>query len=1040
MARHARGLSGELRGKIDTAAEAGRASLALVALLAVGREGLETALFLWAATQAATGSDGSTTAPLLGALLGILTAVAMGFVFYKGVLKINLSKFFTLDRRHPDRRRRRRPRLRRARPAGGRHPARPEQPRLRRQRTRSRPPRCSAPCSRAPSTSPPPPPGSRPSPGWLYLVPTMTLFLLPRPHRRAQPAAARGAAARPSAPTSPTERHHPVKPPDLAAACALAPSSPTSRLQPDRVQRPRLRAGQQRHDHRPVLGRRVRADHRQGAARATSSFKVKNTGNKVTEFYLYAEDGLRIVGEIENVGPGLSRDLVLSARARQATSTACKPGHDRQGHPRGLHGHRLRQGHRDQGCRPGRPSTRRPSQYAAYVKDQAGQLVDRDRGVRQPPTRPARTTRPARCSPDARGYWERIETVAESFGDLDPKMDLREADLEPGQEWTGWHRIEKDLWPPATRLPAMTPGRAREVRRRPAGQHQDPRQPGADLDYTVDQIGNGSKGLLDEVATGKITGEEDIWSHTDLYDFQANVDGARVAFEGLEAAARGQGRRARDQIDDRVRRPAEAARQVPGPAGRLRLLRHGHRGPAQAALRRRQRAGRAAVEDDRSHHPVTEPDPSRRPGRRGSSRADGSSESPVPARSRRVPPASAASPTARAGDGDPAAPGVDRASLPLPGRAPGRHHHPGPGPAALRRRSTSPPTPARSWSRCCEAWTEAAARDDRRAGRSAAACPRRTTPRRPTPARRSAWTPSGLTLTFGFGPTLFEKDGKDRFGLARPATQALRELPHFPADNLDPDAQRRRPVRPGLRPRPAGRRARDPQPGADRLRHRRRCAGPSSASAAPRRPRPSRHTPRNLFGFKDGTANLKAEDPAELEKFVWVGQDDDAGADWLAGGSYLVARRINMHIEPWDRTSLREQETLIGRDRAEGAPLSGGTEFTEPDFDAAGPRRPADRRSTPTSGWPTRRRTRAPRCCAAATTSPTAATPSAASTPACSSSPSCATPTSTTSRCRPGSPRQDGLMEYLQHTGSGLFAVPPGVRSRNGCIGEALFA
>ncbi len=94
MARHARGLSGELRGKIDHAAEAGRASLVFVAFLAVGREGLETALFLWAATQAATDSERSTATPLLGALLGILTAVAMGYAFYKGVLKINLTKFF----------------------------------------------------------------------------------------------------------------------------------------------------------------------------------------------------------------------------------------------------------------------------------------------------------------------------------------------------------------------------------------------------------------------------------------------------------------------------------------------------------------------------------------------------------------------------------------------------------------------------------------------------------------------------------------------------------------------------------------------------------------------------------------------------------------------------------------------------------------------------------------------------------------------------------------------------------------------------------
>jgi len=94
MANHARGLSGELKGKVDTATEAGWASLAFVAFLAVGREGLETALFLWSATQAATDSSGSVIGPLIGALLGILTAVAMGFAFYKGVLKINLSKFF----------------------------------------------------------------------------------------------------------------------------------------------------------------------------------------------------------------------------------------------------------------------------------------------------------------------------------------------------------------------------------------------------------------------------------------------------------------------------------------------------------------------------------------------------------------------------------------------------------------------------------------------------------------------------------------------------------------------------------------------------------------------------------------------------------------------------------------------------------------------------------------------------------------------------------------------------------------------------------
>lgn len=95
MARSARYLSGELRGKVDQALVAGRGSLVLVAMLAVGREGLETALFIWAATQAAARDNASTTAPLVGALLGLLTAVVLGWCVYKGALHLDLGKFFT---------------------------------------------------------------------------------------------------------------------------------------------------------------------------------------------------------------------------------------------------------------------------------------------------------------------------------------------------------------------------------------------------------------------------------------------------------------------------------------------------------------------------------------------------------------------------------------------------------------------------------------------------------------------------------------------------------------------------------------------------------------------------------------------------------------------------------------------------------------------------------------------------------------------------------------------------------------------------------
>ncbi|RYZ24740.1 MAG: high-affinity Fe2+/Pb2+ permease, partial [Propionibacteriaceae bacterium] len=94
MARTARAMSGELRSAIDRAAEAGRWSLAVVALLAVGREGLETAIFLWAATQAAAGTSGSTVQPLLGAVLGLAVAIVLGYLVYRGAVKINLSRFF----------------------------------------------------------------------------------------------------------------------------------------------------------------------------------------------------------------------------------------------------------------------------------------------------------------------------------------------------------------------------------------------------------------------------------------------------------------------------------------------------------------------------------------------------------------------------------------------------------------------------------------------------------------------------------------------------------------------------------------------------------------------------------------------------------------------------------------------------------------------------------------------------------------------------------------------------------------------------------
>jgi len=194
--------------------------------------------------------------------------------------------------------------------------------------------------------------------------------------------------------------------------------------------------------------------------------------------------------------------------------------------------------------------------------------------------------------------------------------------------------------------------------------------------------------------------------------------------------------------------------------------------------------------------------------------------------------------------------------------------------------------------------------------------------------------PSGLTLTFGFGPSLFtDSNGKDRFGVAHQRPDALADLPHFPGDTLLPERSGGDLCVQAC--------ANDPQVAVHAIRNLARLAfgtatvrwaqlgfGRTSSTST------EQATPRNLFGFKDGTANLKVEQTAEVDEHVWALSAD--GSAWMSGGSYLVARRIRMTVETWDRTSLREQEALIGRTKGEGAPLSGGTEFTEPNFDSVG--------------------------------------------------------------------------------------------------------
>ncbi len=266
------------------------------------------------------------------------------------------------------------------------------------------------------------------------------------------------------------------------------------------------------------------------ARSGTLVFDVTNDGSKVTEFYLYREDGTTIAGEVENIGPGLTRRLVVRAQPGTYT-TACKPGMSGDGIRARftVTGSGKAAAGADQ-----RLLDQAAGRYRAYVVSEVGRLLG---GTKQfvAAYKAGDYDRARDLYAPARVHWERIEPVAESFGDLDPRMDLREADLSQGQTWTGWHLLEKDLWWPADAHGAhrLTDAERAKYADQLLADTGDLHKRVATLKYQPDQLANGAKELLDEVATGKVTGEEEIWSHTDLYDFQANVDGAKVAFDSL---------------------------------------------------------------------------------------------------------------------------------------------------------------------------------------------------------------------------------------------------------------------------------------------------------------------------------------------------------------------------------------------------------------------------------------------------------------------------------------------------------------------------
>lgn len=274
-----------------------------------------------------------------------------------------------------------------------------------------------------------------------------------------------------------------------------------------------------------------------GTAKAgTVVFTIKNTGDSVTEFYLYGADGATITGEVENIGPGVTRDLVVQVQAGDYVS-ACKPG---GGDPVGSAPFTVTASGSADGAVALSPSVQAATDgYKDYVVQQATDLLAGTEAFAAAYAAGDLTAAKSLYAP-TRVYWERIETVAESFGDLDPLLDLREADLEQGQVWTGWHAIEKDLWAEVAET-GFTPYGSAKRASLAAQLVDDTRTLNArigELEFSLDQLSNGAIGLLDEVATKKITGEEEAFSHTDLSDMQANVDGAEAIYTGLRDIVR----------------------------------------------------------------------------------------------------------------------------------------------------------------------------------------------------------------------------------------------------------------------------------------------------------------------------------------------------------------------------------------------------------------------------------------------------------------------------------------------------------------------
>lgn len=291
-------------------------------------------------------------------------------------------------------------------------------------------------------------------------------------------------------------------------------------------------------------------------ASGNTVFQITNEGDQITEFYLLGEDGLRIVAEKENIAPGTTSELAVSLQPGEYF-TACKPG--MRGANVGVASFAVTGDAVELSGEDQELFDAAVADYINFVKNEVAELVPNtqefvDAYVEGDDDRARELYASTRVS------YERIEPIAEALGTLDPRIDYREIDylaeadqLEADDptftEWLGFHRIEKDLWPPAEgdlqpdgsdALEGWEPSTPKQ--RKQIGEalmsdvqalYENVHSPSfiEDQQINIATVANGASGLLEEIAVGKVTGEENWWSHYDLWDFQANLQGARIAFD-----------------------------------------------------------------------------------------------------------------------------------------------------------------------------------------------------------------------------------------------------------------------------------------------------------------------------------------------------------------------------------------------------------------------------------------------------------------------------------------------------------------------------